>query len=121
DRRPDDRRTTPVGDTPGAGAQHADVVPLLRRADGHLRRAGAGGRDPPSPRLSRRRRLGALDRGDGAARPAARRAAQGRNCVTKPPVPAWRWALWLAILAPALVVFYVLLTPVWVAIRLARR
>jgi hypothetical protein len=41
--------------------------------------------------------------------------------VTKqPPVPAWRWALWLAILAPSLVVFYVLLTPVWVAIRITR-
>lgn len=37
-----------------------------------------------------------------------------------PPVPAWRWALWLAILAPSLVVFYVLLTPVWVAIRVTR-
>jgi hypothetical protein len=40
--------------------------------------------------------------------------------VTKPRVPAWRWALWLCILAPALVVFYVLLTPVWIGIRLAR-
>ena len=41
--------------------------------------------------------------------------------MTKPPVPWWRWALWLAILAPALVVFYVLLTPVWIGIRLTRR
>jgi hypothetical protein len=32
----------------------------------------------------------------------------------------WRWALWLCILAPALVVFYVFLTPVWIGIRLAR-
>jgi hypothetical protein len=39
---------------------------------------------------------------------------------TKPPVPRWRWALWLAVLGPALVVFYVLLTPVWVGIRVTR-
>jgi hypothetical protein len=35
----------------------------------------------------------------------------------KPPVPAWRWALWWAILGVAIVVFYVLLTPVWLGIR----
>jgi hypothetical protein len=40
--------------------------------------------------------------------------------VTKPRVPAWRWALWLCILVPALVVFYVLLTPVWIGVRLTR-
>ncbi len=39
--------------------------------------------------------------------------------VSKPPVPVWRWALWSAILAPALVVFYVLLTPIWIGLRLA--
>ena len=42
---------------------------------------------------------------------AARRAAQGRGCERvkeKPPVPRWRWALWWALLAPALVLFYVL-------------
>ena len=38
----------------------------------------------------------------------------------KPPVPWWRWALWLAVLAPALIVFYVLLTPVWIGIRATR-
>ncbi len=38
----------------------------------------------------------------------------------KPPVPWWRWVLWLAVLAPALVVFYVLLTPVWIGIRATR-
>ena len=35
----------------------------------------------------------------------------------KPPVPAWRWASWWAILGVAIVVFYVLLTPVWLGIR----
>ena len=37
----------------------------------------------------------------------------------KPPVPFWRWALWWLILALADVVFYVLLTPVWMGLRAA--
>lgn len=37
----------------------------------------------------------------------------------KGPVPARYWALWLSILAAALVVFYVLLPPVWMGIRAA--
>ena len=40
--------------------------------------------------------------------------------MTKPPVPAWRWVLWVTVLIPALFVFYVLLTPLWVGIRLTR-
>jgi hypothetical protein len=35
----------------------------------------------------------------------------------KPPVPLWRWALWWCFLAVALVVFYVLLTPIWLGLR----
>ncbi|MDF2749253.1 MAG: hypothetical protein K0T00_428 [Gaiellaceae bacterium] len=35
----------------------------------------------------------------------------------KPPVPRWRWALWLSILALADFVFYVLLTPIWLGLR----
>jgi hypothetical protein len=35
----------------------------------------------------------------------------------KPPVPLWRWATWWAILAPAMLVFYVLLTPLWLGLR----
>ena len=35
----------------------------------------------------------------------------------KPPVPLWRWVLWMATLALALVVFYGLFTPVWFALR----
>ena len=35
----------------------------------------------------------------------------------KPRVPKWRWGLWLAILAAADFVFYVLLTPIWLGLR----
>jgi hypothetical protein len=35
----------------------------------------------------------------------------------KPAVPAWRWASWFGILAFAVVVFYVLLTPIWLGLR----
>jgi hypothetical protein len=35
----------------------------------------------------------------------------------KPPVPWWRWAIWWVVLGFALVVFYVLLTPIWIGLR----
>ena len=35
----------------------------------------------------------------------------------KPRVPRWRWALWWTILAAAVFVFYVLLTPIWLGLR----
>jgi hypothetical protein len=38
----------------------------------------------------------------------------------KPPVPLWRWVVWGCLLAPALFLFYVLFTPVWLGIRVAR-
>ena len=38
----------------------------------------------------------------------------------KPPVPLWRWLFWWCLLAPALVLFYVVFTPVWLGIRVAR-
>jgi hypothetical protein len=37
----------------------------------------------------------------------------------KPPVPWWRWAMWWITLAAGIVVFYVLLTPIWVGLRWA--
>jgi hypothetical protein len=37
----------------------------------------------------------------------------------KPPVPPWRWALWWAFLVPALIVFTVLATPLWMGLRAA--
>jgi hypothetical protein len=35
----------------------------------------------------------------------------------KPPVPWWRWATWWGLLAVAVVLFYVLLTPIWLGLR----
>jgi hypothetical protein len=35
----------------------------------------------------------------------------------KPPVPAWRWGVWFFVLALALPVFYLLLTPIWLGLR----
>jgi hypothetical protein len=35
----------------------------------------------------------------------------------KPPVPKRYWALWLTILVAADLVFYVLLTPIWLGLR----
>ncbi len=35
----------------------------------------------------------------------------------KPPVPWWRWAIWWVTLGVADLIFYVLLTPLWVGLR----
>jgi hypothetical protein len=35
----------------------------------------------------------------------------------KEPVPLWRWAMWWSLLGAAVVVFYVLLTPIWLGLR----
>jgi hypothetical protein len=35
----------------------------------------------------------------------------------KPPVPWWRWAVWWSTLGVALVLFYVILTPLWLGLR----
>jgi predicted membrane metal-binding protein len=37
----------------------------------------------------------------------------------KPRVPLWRWAVWWLALAVALLLFYVLLTPIWIGLRAA--
>jgi hypothetical protein len=37
---------------------------------------------------------------------------------TKPKIPLYYWPFWMALLALGLFVFYVLLTPVWMGIRL---
>ncbi|MFL6018074.1 MAG: hypothetical protein ACJ74I_04395 [Gaiellaceae bacterium] len=38
----------------------------------------------------------------------------------KPPVPAWRWVFWGCLMAPALVLFYGVFTPIWLGVRIAR-
>jgi hypothetical protein len=35
----------------------------------------------------------------------------------KPPVPWWRWAMWWVTLGVADLIFYVLLTPLWLGLR----
>ena len=35
----------------------------------------------------------------------------------KPRIRLWRWALWWVVLFVADIVFYVLLTPVWIGLR----
>jgi hypothetical protein len=35
----------------------------------------------------------------------------------KPRIPLRRWALWWVVLAVADVIFYVLLTPIWIGLR----
>ena len=35
----------------------------------------------------------------------------------KAEIPLWRWATWYSALAAALVLFYVVLTPVWFSLR----
>jgi hypothetical protein len=39
--------------------------------------------------------------------------------VNKGPVPAWRWAMWWTCLGAAVVVFYVLASPIWMGLRAA--
>jgi hypothetical protein len=35
----------------------------------------------------------------------------------KPRIPTWRWGLWWFVLVVADIVFYVLLTPLWIGLR----
>ena len=35
----------------------------------------------------------------------------------KPKIPLWRWPLWWMVLLVGDVVFYVLLTPIWIVLR----
>jgi hypothetical protein len=42
-----------------------------------------------------------------------------RDLSEKGPVPLRYWALWWTLLGAAVIVFYVLLTPIWIGLRLA--
>jgi hypothetical protein len=37
----------------------------------------------------------------------------------KEPVPLWRWAFWWTCLGAAMVIFYVLASPIWMGLRAA--
>jgi hypothetical protein len=37
----------------------------------------------------------------------------------KPPIPFWRWLIWWVVLFLGIVAFYILMTPVWLAVRFA--
>ena len=53
----------------------------------------------------------------GSSTAAGKRRMRPPEPAAKPPVPKWRWALWWTILAAAVFVFYVLLTPIWLGLR----
>src|SRR5207244_7061075 len=92
--------------------------PAVRRADRDLRGAGAGGEAASPDQLPRDRHLRALDRGDRASRPACGRGAQDRRVKNeKGSVPLRYWVLWWALIVVADIVFYVLLTPIWIGLR----
>ena len=38
----------------------------------------------------------------------------------KPPISPWRWAFWGCLMAPALVLFYGVFTPIWLGVRIVR-
>jgi hypothetical protein len=50
--------------------------------------------------------------------PASDHSSRPLRLTAKPPVPLRYWVFWMACLAIALVLFYVILTPVWMGIRL---
>ena len=35
----------------------------------------------------------------------------------RPRIPLWRWALWWFLLAVGMLLFYVILTPIWIGLR----
>jgi hypothetical protein len=45
--------------------------------------------------------------------------SQGRGLADKGWAPLRYWALWLAVWAPAILLFYVVLTPIWLGLRAA--
>jgi hypothetical protein len=45
----------------------------------------------------------------------------GAQAARERPVSVWRWSTWMAALAGGILVFYVLLTPLWLGLRAAAR
>ena len=95
--------------------------PPVRGVDGDLRGARAGGEAASPARLSRDRHLRALDRGDGAPRAARSRGAADHSMKNeKGSVPLRYWVLWWTAIVIFDFVFYVLLTPIWIGLRVDR-
>jgi hypothetical protein len=47
----------------------------------------------------------------------ARRCRDAKGVKPKPPVSVARWTLWWFLLGIGILVFYVLLTPIWIGLR----
>ena len=118
DRRADDRPEPARRDPARARTHDGRAQPAVRGADGDLRGARAGGEAAPAARLPGDRHLRPLDRGDRAPRPARDRGAEdGRVKNEKGSVPVRYWMLGGRDGAVADFVFYVLLTPIWIGLR----
>ena len=127
--RSHDRSGDPGRDPGRACPPHARPKGEVRRARRCLRRARVRGGDPQAARLSHHRGLEPCDRGDGASNHQDRAGARhgspsmSRGQIPPPagpkgPVPWFYWPFWGVLLALGLFVFYVILTPVWMGIRL---
>ena len=45
------------------------------------------------------------------------RDAEGVRAENRPRIPLWRWGLWWFLLAVGMLLFYVILTPIWIGLR----
>lgn len=43
--------------------------------------------------------------------------AEHKGVKEKPPVPWWRWPFWGVCMLAGVVIFYILLTPIWIGLR----
>ena len=132
----DDRRGAALRDPPQPRRDDGRPEEAVRGAARRLRGARPGVGDPPAARLSRAERLGLLRRGDGDACDQARRRqaagaartagsgrsvwrAEGRSIDEKGWVPLRYWLVWFFGLGLAVATFYVILTPIWIGLRVA--
>ena len=113
----------PRGDPAGARAQSRCQQPPLCGADGGLRRARRGDRGTAAARVPGNRHL-ELSIEETAQRilragrgPAARRSGAGPREDRSRRCPCGAGPIWWGFLGVALVVFYVLLTPLWLGLR----
>ena len=53
----------------------------------------------------------------GAVGLGARRCRDAEGVKEPPRIPFWRWLFWAVEMAVGIVVFYILLTPIWIGLR----